>query len=309
MQGYILSDTIVGAKRINPFIAKKERRVKNRTRAGEKLGGERLDHIDALGLEFSAARTPKPPVVSALPLHAAPRPLSARSLFFSTGPRGATARRKKKLDFSLATLLCYLLYGTPVTDKYNRHSSPRIVPRRSAVRAGAFAFFSTLPRLPPFFVSPPRPSLPPLPPPPPPPHHQSPKPRLLADDDGDDDADVDTRYQHISRVGWCRHRRHRAPTTNAGYTGLGGRARELSFLLSAFFGIFPVAPGIVSRFVIVIRLHPAKRGLYSRALYPPPPYCHPRPLRLARWSLATCVCTGCIESRSIPLERRLHVPT
>lgn len=36
-------------------------------------------------------------------------------------------------------------------------------------------------------------------------------------------------------------------------------ARELSFLLFAFFGIFPVAPSIVSRFVIVIRLHPAKR--------------------------------------------------
>lgn len=45
-------------------------------------------------------------------------------------------------------------------------------------------------------------------------------------------------------------------------------ARELSFLLFAFFGIFPVAPSIVSRFVIVIRLHPAKRERGEGSLEP-----------------------------------------
>ena len=126
--------------------------------------------------------------------------------------------RKKKLDFFLVTLLCYLLYGTPVTDKYNRHSLPRIVLNEAPRAPRLYTFFqpafTTLPpplytfyplrcvRDPPpthwiffFFVSP----LPPLAPPP-------------------------TRQ----------------------------KLRKLSFLLFAFFGIFPVAPGIVSRFVIVI---------------------------------------------------------
>lgn len=100
------------------------------------------------------------------------------------------------------------------------------------------------------------------------------------------------------------------------HTGLGERARELSFLLFAFFGIFPVVPGIVSRFVIVIRLHPAKRGLYSRALCPPPPCPQPSPATLltpfltlsprlvSRSCRQSHVRTGCIES-GLLLKRRI----
>jgi len=92
-------------------------------------------------------------------------------------------------------------------------------------------------------------------------------------------------------------------------THTGARVREHPFLLFAFFGIFPVAPGIVSRFVIVIRLHPAKRGLYSpRSIHPVLPLLAPvlnhPPARLPLFlpppgqrSLATCARTGRIESR------------
>lgn len=183
------------------------------------------------------------------PRRAAPL-LPARPLFFSAGPRGAVACRKKKLDFSLATLLCYLLYGTPVTDKYNRHSSPRIVPRRSAVRARAFAFFSTLPRLPPFFVSPPRPSPPSLPParrrrrcry-----HHQPPSrnysPTMTATTTPTSTPATST---HRARrptlvptptpTPTTDDRRHRAPATNAGHTGARrARTRALVFIIRVF---------------------------------------------------------------------------
>ena len=69
------------------------------------------------------------------------------------------------------------------------------------------------------------------------------------------------RWQHRISVALAsrrhRHRRrHRCHHDRGTHTR---GARELSFLLFAFFGIFPVAPSIVSRFVIVIRLHPAKR--------------------------------------------------
>jgi len=66
-------DTIAGRNALTLSSRKKERRVKNRTRTGEKPGGERLDHIDALGLEFSATRTPKPPPSSVRTIPA-PRP-------------------------------------------------------------------------------------------------------------------------------------------------------------------------------------------------------------------------------------------
>lgn len=66
-----------------------------------------------------------------------------------------------------------------------------------------------------------------------------------------------------------------------------------------------MAPGIVSRFVIVIRLHPARRGLYTPSLYtsphprrpcsqpPHPPYrpiLTPPPIRIAQPSPATYAC-------------------
>lgn len=76
-----------------------------------------------------------------------------------------------------------------------------------------------------------------------------------------------------------------------------------------------MVPGIVSRFVIVIRLHPAKRGLYSRALCPPPPCPQPSPATLltpfltlhprlvSRSCRQSHVRTGCIES-GLLLKRR-----
>jgi len=167
----------------------RKRREEPEKGEGERERERDRRHIDAVvGLEFFVAPRPAhPPSLLPPPRSAsssAPRPrtpFSSRtrppfffflflfSFFFfffffffpSVGPRGAELRccgsssssssaSKKKLDFSLATLLCYLLYGTPVTDKYNRHSSPRIVPRRSALRARAFAFF---PPPPAYFLS------------------------------------------------------------------------------------------------------------------------------------------------------------
>ena len=164
-------------------------------------------------------------------------------LFFSPSePSRHCAASKKKPDFFLATLLCYLLYGTPVTDKYNRHSSPRIVPDEAPCAPGLLHFFH-----------------PPPPPPPPPPahpsthfflshrrHHYRWQHRISV-------ALASRRHRHRRRR---RRRRHRCHHDRGTHTR---GARELSFLLFAFFGIFPVAPSIVSRFVIVIRLHPAKR--------------------------------------------------
>ena len=57
----------------------------------------------------------------------------------------------------------------------------------------------------------------------------------------------------------CNYYEGRRPTTvRAGERerilhALANERPELSFLLFAFFGIFPVAPSIVSRFVIVVR--------------------------------------------------------
>ena len=59
----------------------------------------------------------------------------------SSEPSRHCAASKKKPDFFLATLLCYLLYGTPVTDKYNRHSSPRIVSDEAPCAPGLLHFF------------------------------------------------------------------------------------------------------------------------------------------------------------------------
>lgn len=70
----------------------------------------------------------------------------------SSEPSRHCAASKKKPDFFLATLLCYLLYGTPVTDKYNRHSSPRIVSDEAPCAPGLLHFFH-----------PPTPFRPPLP--------------------------------------------------------------------------------------------------------------------------------------------------
>lgn len=228
------------------------RAPKQAVAGGERGWRERAGRIDEprIELEFSF-----------VPFSA----LAVASFFFSppTSERALAALRRveKKPDFFLATLLCYLLYGTPVTDKYNRHSSPRIVPDEAPRAPGLLHFFHPSPSYPFFCLTAATTTT-------------SAATAIIAAATGGSVASAPPPRRH--------RRRHHCGTHTRG-------ARQLSFLLFAFFGIFPVAPSIVSRFVIVIRLHPAKRergegsrtGIHrglQRHLppQPPPPISRPR---------------------------------